>query len=96
MSKLLDKDKLWLKFTISVYSIDEVDVPDYLNDLEENIKTLFDDSVKFLIFPSNDKNMVVNNVEVLYDPKGNADENIEHIREAERLLTEFSENHCKK
>ena len=70
MSKLLDKDKLWFKFIVSVYSLDENDIPNYLNALEKAFKNMFDESVQFVILPTW-KPMSSNNVEVLYNPKEN-------------------------
>ncbi|MBP5724055.1 MAG: hypothetical protein J6X18_10865 [Bacteroidales bacterium] len=90
MSELLDKDKLWLKLVVNIGDIDECYVSEYLNHLLEGFKSWFDESIQFITLPFRGESDDPSNVEVLYDPKGNADENIKRVKEAECLLEEFT------
>ena len=52
---MLDKDKLYIVSYIGIKSIDDADVPGYIEDVTEHISKGFDDSVKFLIIPTREK-----------------------------------------
>ena len=47
---MLDKDKLWVAFYVNVGNIDEVDVPNYMNEFVDNFT--FDESVKPFYIPT--------------------------------------------
>lgn len=85
MSEMLDKDKLWFKYFINVGSIDDSEISDYLGSLRDELKRWFDESIQFVMIPFRGKSDEPSNVEVLYVPIGNDDENIKCLEEDERL-----------
>jgi hypothetical protein len=52
---MLDKDKLYIVAYLGLKSIDDADVPGYIEDVTEHISKGFDDSVKFLVIPTREK-----------------------------------------
>ena len=50
---MLDRDKLYITFYVDVSGIDSSDIPEYMNDIMDNLNKANDGSVVFYVIPVN-------------------------------------------